>query len=131
MTSAPTGEGTITTAARPLAPGGIVRMQHTLAVVILVAFALIAWHDRSATGLRGSDELEYRGLAESIEHGTYREIYEFNAPLGAKYPPAFPAWLVMVRKVAGDRLDAVRVGNLVLVTAMLAILYWSCVSVAG
>jgi hypothetical protein len=102
---------------------GTLRVQNAFAAVILVLFCALAWQGREPTGLSGSDELQYRALSQSLEHGTYREIFQVGAPLAVKYPPAYPAWLLVLRTVTGDHLDGVRIANTLFVALALLMLF--------
>src|SRR5690606_14963488 len=82
-----------------------------LAAVILLGAAL-GWAGRARAATLGGDEATYLALSTSLESGQYRDTFLVGNPPHAKYPPALPAWLLVVRTVAGPDLDVVRAVNL-------------------
>lgn len=88
----------------------------TLAAVLLLGAAL-GWAGRARAVTLGGDEATYLALSTSLESGQYRDTFLVGNPPHAKYPPALPAWLLVVRTVAGPDLDVVRAVNLVLLLA--------------
>ncbi|HKS05467.1 MAG TPA: hypothetical protein VJR92_04065 [Gemmatimonadaceae bacterium] len=98
-------------------------IQFCLAALLLIGYLVLGWRGREPTDIGGSDELEYIALSHSIEQGSYREIYLADHPRAVKYPPAFPAWIALVRQVAGDRVDAVLAANLVFIAGSLLLLF--------
>ncbi len=99
------------------------RIQHMLAALIFLGFIILAWRVRPEVGIGTNDELEYRALSQSLAQGEYREIFVAGAAPAHKYPPAFPAWLAMLRAIAGDHFDVVRAANLALFAGALLIVY--------
>lgn len=99
------------------------RLQNGLAALIVVAFVALAWQAREPLDLEGVDEASYYALGQSIEQGTYREIFQEGAPLGAKYPPAYPAFQVVIRTIAGPDTDRLRLANILLVAAGLTLCF--------
>lgn len=107
--------------AAPLRPSPW-RPVHALILAVGLAIGSWAgWHSREPEVLLLGDGPIYLALSHSMEAGRYRDEYLLGAPLHAKYPPAFPAWLIAVRAVAGDSPEAVRATNLLLLalTALL------------
>ncbi|HTL04364.1 MAG TPA: hypothetical protein VL241_01340 [Gemmatimonadales bacterium] len=103
------------------------RLEYPLVAACLLAFLVFAWLGRvPAMRSAGDDEFKYIALSRSLETGSYREIFRPGAPLHAQYPPGYPAWLIAVRHVLGEQLDAIRVTNLVMTT--LAIGLWFLVA---
>ena len=100
-----------------------VALQFSVAALLLAGYLALGWRGREPTDIGGADELEYIALSHSIDQGSYREIYLADHPRAVKYPPAFPAWIALVRRVAGDRIDAVLAMNLVFIAASLALLF--------
>jgi hypothetical protein len=98
-------------------------IQYFLAALLLIGYLTLGWRGREPTDIGGGDELEYIALSHSIEQGSYREIYLADQPRAVKYPPAFPAWIALVRQVAGDRIDAVLAANLLFVAGSLLLLF--------
>jgi len=95
---------------------------HALVLSIALAIGLWAgWDSREPEVLLKGDGPIYLALSQSMESGHYRDEYLLGTPPHAKYPPAFPAWLIVVRKVAGDSPGAVHATNLLLLalTALL------------
>lgn len=84
-----------------------------LAIVFAVCLAL-GWMVRLPELGTGEDEAVYLLLSESMASGHYRDEAVLGAPLHAKYPPGTSSWILLVHAVAGSGLDAVRIGNLLL-----------------
>ena len=101
----------------------LARLQTVLAAALVVVFMVLGWMGRGPIEIGAGDDVIYLSLSRSLESGSYREIYRASAPLQTKYPPAFPAWLVLVRRATGDRLDAIVVANLILVALAMLLLY--------
>lgn len=112
-------------------PVRVWRLQNGLAALIMALYFAIAWQSRVPTDLQGSDELEYRALSQSLEHGSYREIFQATEPLAVKYPPVYPSFLLAIRTVAGDHADAVRLANIVLMAIALILRYLAVRQFAG
>jgi hypothetical protein len=107
---------------------GGVRSLDPRMVRIAVAFMLIlhcglAWFARQPGILTGQDDTEYLSLAESLRHGTYRELFRVDAPLHYQYPPGYPALLALWGAVAGDQFDALVIVNIVTSAAALLVVF--------
>jgi hypothetical protein len=107
------------------------RIQYPLLAILLASFVVLSWRGREPVGLRGVDELTYRVLSEALERGSYREVSQVSAPRHTRYPPAYPAWLLAVRRVAGPNLDLVRAGNIAFVAATLTLMFVVARRLAG
>ena len=96
-------------------------VQGTVVVALLAAYAVLAWLGRRPIGLGSSDELAYLALSRSIEAGTYRELFQVGAPWHVQYPPAYPAWLFVVRHATGERIGLIPAVNIALVVISLVV----------
>jgi len=112
---------------RPFPPQG----RAFVVAFLVLLYLVMGWRGREPTMIRSSDELTYLALSQSIETGSYREIYRASAPFHTKYPPAYPAWLAVVRGVAGDHLDIIRAANLALTALTLVLLFGVVQRLAG
>ena len=101
----------------------VARGQNVLVAILLFLFVAVGWRARDPVQIGSGDDLIYLSLSKSLESGSYREVFRASAPLHVKYPPGYPAWLVLVRQVAGDRLDVILATNLVVVGVSLIILF--------
>lgn len=98
------------------------RLEYAAVVIALLAFLTIGWRGREPTSIAGGDGLAYLALSHSLDHGSYRENFRPNAPLQVKYPPGYPAWLVVVRHAVGEDHAAIRASKLLVVAAALLLL---------
>jgi hypothetical protein len=105
--------------------------ENLLLAAILGLFLVVGWQSREPTSIGGGDELIYLALSESLEAGSYREIWRPSAPLQIQYPPAYPAWLIPLRKLSGGNLDLIRISNLILVALSGLLLFRSARRIAG
>jgi hypothetical protein len=116
----------------PVRPSPVpVRMQQALVAALLLCFLALGWVGRDPIQLASGDDLTYLSLSRSLESGSYREIFRASAPLHVMYPPAYPAWLVLVRHATDNRLDLILVSNLFLVALSLLILFAVARQLAG
>jgi len=101
-----------------------------VAVAILLILVL-GWRGREPLSLARPDEYIYLALSQSLESGSYRDIYLEGAPLHVKYPPGYPAWLVLVRTIGGGHHDVIRGVNLLLLASFALCLYGITRRLAG
>jgi 4-amino-4-deoxy-L-arabinose transferase-like glycosyltransferase len=99
------------------------RGRNLVVALLLLAFLVIGWRGRDPVQIASGDDLIYLSLSRSLQSGSYREIFRASAPLHVKYPPGYPAWLVLVRQVTGDHLALIVVSNLLLVALSFVILF--------
>ena len=94
---------------------GAWRLGHGLVIgaILIVAVAAGWWTRPPELGV-GGDETTYVILSRSLEQGRYHDEYLEGSPPHAKYPPGMPAWIGLIRQVAGPDLDALRAANLLL-----------------
>jgi hypothetical protein len=111
--------------------GLLERARYPIIALLLAGYLVVGWVGREPTMTKGADELTYLALSRSLEHGSYRETWFAAAPRHVKYPPAYPAWLVLVRKVTGDDHDRIRVSSLIIVGLGLLLFFSAARSVAG
>lgn len=105
----------------------LTRLQYPLVAGLLLVFLALGWSSRvPAMRASGDDEFKYLALSKSLEAGSYRESYRPTAPLHVQYPPVYPAWLLLLRNVAGENHDVIRAANLALVA--LVLLGWYAVA---
>ncbi len=86
------------------------RVQWLLLLAVGAVSATLGWQTR--TDVLGVDEATYVVLAQSLESGHYRDEFLVGSPRHAQYPPGMPAWLLLVRTVAGPGLGTAVVANL-------------------
>lgn len=98
------------------------RAQNAAIVVLLGLYLAIGWQARFPPLLGATDEMVYWSLSRSLESGSYREVFQSDAPRHVLYPPGYPSWLIGVRSVVGERLDLVPGVNLALVALGLLLL---------
>lgn len=109
----------------------LARIQYPLLTAFVLLYLVLGWRSRPPTMFAGVDELTYLTLSQSLENGSYREIFRVGTPHHIKFPPGYPAWLVAVRQVVGNRLDLIRGVNLALVAVSLVLLYHLARRLAG
>ena len=84
------------------------RAGHLAALAVAVALGLwLGWQERLPEVSTGGDEAIYVALSHSLAQGHYRDEFLIGTPPHAKYPPGNPAWLLLLRTVAGPDLDLV------------------------
>ncbi len=96
--------------------------QRAILVLLLGVFVALGWSARAKIELRSGDELTYFSLSQAIEQGSYREIYRPSAPRHIKYPPGYPAWLVVARAAVAEHIEYIPLVNLLLVASAIAVL---------
>ena len=108
------------------------RLQYPLLGAFLAVFLVVGWISREPP-LQGAgdDEFVYLALSESLESGSYRETFRADQPWHVQYPPAYPAWLIPVRKLTGENLTAITASNLVLATLGLLVLFLAARQLLG
>ena len=113
------------------AEGLVTRLQYPLLSLVLLIFLLVGWRGRVPIHIATGDENTYLALSQSLESGSYREIFLASAPLHVKLPPAYPALLAGIRLVGGENLDLIRAVNLVLLAASVLFMYLIARHIAG
>jgi len=111
--------------------GFVTRFQYFFLAAALLGFFILGWRGRAPVLVGTNDESTYLALSHSIESGSYREIFMASAPLHVRFPPAYPAWLAVVRQVTGENLELLQGVNLGLVVVSLVCLYLIVRQVAG
>lgn len=96
------------------APGAWRPRHWVVAAAISLLSLSLGWQSRAPDVSVWGDEATYVILSHSLEQGHYRDEFLAGAPPHAKYPPGTPAWIWMLRHVAGPDLDVVRAANLLL-----------------
>jgi len=96
------------------APAPWRRRHWAVAAAISLVALLLGWEGRAPEVSVWGDEATYVILSHSLEQGRYHDEYLVGTPPHAKYPPGTPAWIWMLRHVAGPDLDVVRAANLIL-----------------
>jgi len=109
----------------------VMRARYVVLGVLVALMLVLGWRGRELMSQARPDEFVYLELSRSLEQGSYREIYLADAPLHAKYPPAYPAWLTVLRTVGGEREDLIRGANLVFLAGFALCLYGIVQAVAG
>lgn len=98
---------------QPPAPWG---RPHLLVLGLSTALgAVLGWALRQRELLLLGDETVYLALSESLAEGHYRDTYLAGTPTHVQYPPGLPAWMLLVRTIAGPDHDILRAANLLLV----------------
>ena len=91
------------------------RRRHWYAVLAILLLALsLGWWSRPPEIGTALDDANYVALSYSLEKGRYHDEFLLGAPPHGKYPPGTALWIAAIRQVAGPDLDAVRLGNLLL-----------------
>ncbi len=116
---------------RPQDSGRLARLQYVIVAVAIMIFLTLGWRGRAPVRVVRSDDLIYLSVSRSLETGSYREIHLVDAPLHVRYPPGYPAWLAVLRKLGGDSPDLIRAGNLLLSALSIVCLYFIVRRVAG
>lgn len=106
-------------------------MQNAILGVLILTFLALGWMGRSVVEIASGDEFTYLALSHSLEDGSYREIYRASQPLHVQYPPGYPAWLLVVRNVSGERLDLIPAVNLALVSLTLLMVFGAARKLIG
>lgn len=119
MTSAPEAQAIPATTTR----SRDARVQQILLCALVAVFVWVGWIARPVLGLDQGDDLTYIALSHSIDSGSYRETFRPSAPAHVKYPPGYPAWLVAVRHLTGERLELIPAFNLALAAAALVMIF--------
>lgn len=83
--------------------------------LVTLAGMLLGWASRDAALNVNGDDAIYLTLSKSLGEGHYRDEYLVGTPPHAQYPPGIPAWLLLIRLVAGGSLDAILAGNFLLI----------------
>lgn len=73
---------------------------------LLTAYALLAWSTRQTGIYTGEDDAGYLLLSDALRHGTYREWQWLGDPIANRFPPGYPALLMIARLVVPDGLLA-------------------------
>lgn len=96
------GEVSVRTVAAspPLSIGAV-----ALVVIVLATHMLLAWHLRVWGITSVDDDAGYLLLARALRAGHFRELHDAMLPIGAKYPPAYPAMLALASIAVGERMD--------------------------
>ena len=106
------------------------RNSRVILVTLILAFLILGWRGRMPVHL-AFDELTYISVSRSLETGTYREPFSVSAPRHVRYPPAYPAWLMTLRKLGGESHDLVRAFNLAFVAIAILCTYLIVRRLAG
>lgn len=93
------------------------------AIAFMALHVGLAWLGREIGVLTGQDDVEYMVLAESLRHGTYRELFHTGAPFHYQYPPGYPALLGGWGAIAGTAFDRLVALNIALSGAALGLLF--------
>ena len=95
----------------------------TVALVLLVTHATVAWLARAPGILLGHNDAMYVVLGESLRGFTYREMWYANTPPHAMYPPVYPAVLGILQAINGDGFNWLVSANVLASTLALALLF--------
>ncbi len=88
------------------------RSMRIVAGLIIATGLILGWIGRSVELSMAGDDATYWAMSWSLQAGHYGELFFVGAPPHAQYPPGFPAWLLMVRALFGNSLDAIFATNL-------------------
>jgi hypothetical protein len=92
-----------------------------LLVALLACFALFAWHIRARGIFTFGDDSAYILLSRSLRAFSYREIQFIDEPIGARFPPGYPA-ILAITSLFGEHLRLmVAVGVALSVSALFAL----------
>ena len=95
------------------------------AIVITLIHVLLAWNFRTPVIATEQDDAEYVLLSREILRGDYRDSFDVNAPVHAKFPPGYPAFLAGLSKLVGEREQAFLFASVLLSAgALLLFLDW-------
>ena len=98
---------------------------------LLIAHAILAWLIREPGITVRNDDALYLLLSRSLAGGHFNDAHLQGAPPHALYPPGFPATLLLLRGLVGERFDAFLALNVCFSTVALALTfdlvrrYWS------
>jgi len=73
-------------------------------VALLASFTLFAWHIRSRGIFTFGDDSAYILLSRSLRAFSYREIQFIDEPIGARFPPGYPA-ILAIASLFGEHLQ--------------------------
>lgn len=110
-----------------LTPGTWTARTRLFVLLVAMIHVAVVWSLRTPIVTTGQDDAEYILLSREIAQGNYRDSHDVNAPMHARYPPGYPAFLAGVRALAGDREPAYLLVNALLSGgALLLFLVWGC-----
>ena len=66
----------------------------------------MAWSTRQTGIYTGEDDAGYLLLSDALRHGTYREWQWLGDPIANRFPPGYPALLMILRLLVPDGLLA-------------------------
>lgn len=101
-----------------LSPGAIAGC-----VALLLLHAVLAWLIREPGITVRNDDALYVLLARSLGGGHFLDQHLQGAPPHALYPPGYPALLLLIGWLGGERLDLFLAANIVLSVASLALTF--------
>jgi Dolichyl-phosphate-mannose-protein mannosyltransferase len=84
---------------------GGARVSSSIAFILLIAHAVLAWLARTPGILTTSDDATYILLARSLRDFQYREIFRIDEPFHRMYPPGYPFLLALWSGIGGERFD--------------------------
>ncbi|HET6680188.1 MAG TPA: glycosyltransferase family 39 protein [Gemmatimonadaceae bacterium] len=73
---------------------------------LLTAYALLVWSTRQTGIYTGEDDAGYLLLSDALREGTYREWQWLGDPIANRFPPGYPALLMIVRLLVPNGLLA-------------------------
>ncbi len=90
---------------------------------LLVLHLVLAWAIREPGITVRNDDALYLLLARSLADGQFRDLHLAGSPPHALYPPGYPALLLLLRALGGERLDLFLAVNIGLSVASLGLTF--------
>lgn len=93
------------------------------AIALVAVYVVLAWLQRVPAVTTRNDDALYILLAREVASFSYAQEWLLGAPIHAQYPPGFPTWLALLRSTAGEHLGVFAVGNILLVSGGLLLVF--------
>ncbi len=90
---------------------------------LLALHVVLAWVIREPGITVRNDDALYLLLARSLADGQFRDLHLAGSPPHALYPPGYPALLLLLRAIGGEKLDLFLATNIGLSVASLALTF--------
>lgn len=101
----------------------LLQRHKVLLVAVLVAHGLLAWQLRARGIFTFGDDAAYLLLSRSLKALSYRELQFPGAPIAARFPPGYPAFLAILTAPAGERFSVISLAGILVSILGLACLF--------